>query len=197
MSFFISSYEDDTQFVQAMDCFIGALVEIYDRPELYIIRIDNWFDHKWLGFAGRFRTIYLHIGKKTIMAAHSIWKTEEKTALPPFSPTRDMVQTHFKAGFGQTKRDFPKQLLHQAYKQRSTVNLHNLLLSFSGCALFLWLSSGSATSGRASLLAYHTREDKVAGWYASFVKSDHWKLNLVKGANRDGVDRIFPKIFRR
>jgi hypothetical protein len=40
-----------------------------------------------------------------------------------------------------------------------------------------------------------TRNDRVGGWYASFVKMDHWKLNLVNGSDRDKVDRIFSEYY--
>ena len=195
MTFFICSVDDDLEFVAAMDHFIGALAEMYDRPELYVVRIDNWFDHKWLRFAGKTKSIYAQVGSSVIMCAPAVWKSKTKTTLPPFTPKRVVAQNHFVVGDTHVEMAGLQKPLHAQYKQPSHLNLNNKLLSVSDSGLFFWLSSHSADSGRASLLVYHTHGDKVGGWYASFAKSDRWKLNRVKGAKRDGVDRVFSRYY--
>lgn len=43
---------DDPQFVILLNSLIRGLI-VEDAPqELWIIKIDNWFDHKWLRFSG-------------------------------------------------------------------------------------------------------------------------------------------------
>ncbi len=59
MSFFTIPLNDDCiEFINAFEHFTDRLINAFNRPELYIIRIDNWFDHKWLGFAGKTFDIY-------------------------------------------------------------------------------------------------------------------------------------------
>ena len=195
MTFSICCADDHPKFVAAMDRFIGALAALYDRPELYVVRIDDWFDHKWLHFAGKTKSIYAHIGKRVVMRAPAVWKRKAKTTLPPFAPKRVVAQDHFAVGDTHVEMADLQQPLHAQYKQPSHVNLNNKLLSVADSGLFLWLSSNSVVSGRARLLVHHTQWDKVGGWYDSFFKLDRWKLNRVKGAERDGVDCVFSRYY--
>jgi hypothetical protein len=43
---------DDPQFITLLNSLVGGLIEKEAPQELWIIQIDNWFDHKWLRFSG-------------------------------------------------------------------------------------------------------------------------------------------------
>ena len=43
---------DDPGFLNCVDRLLAALIERHSPEELYLVRIANWFDHKWLRFSG-------------------------------------------------------------------------------------------------------------------------------------------------
>ncbi|HSE23811.1 MAG TPA: hypothetical protein VLB68_19230, partial [Pyrinomonadaceae bacterium] len=46
---------DDPQFVELVKQVISACVNESIPNKVFVIKIDNWFDHKWLGFSGKGR----------------------------------------------------------------------------------------------------------------------------------------------
>ena len=42
---------DDPQFITLLNALVRGLVKRHTPRELWIIQIDNWFDHKWLRFS--------------------------------------------------------------------------------------------------------------------------------------------------
>lgn len=64
-------------------CFrlIGGLVKEFQPKELYVCRVDNWFDSKWLNFSGK------------TLGAVPMWKKE--VTIPPFHPNRIVGEALF------------------------------------------------------------------------------------------------------
>jgi hypothetical protein len=58
MSFYVFSEDDDFDFISPIDHLISIIVDSIQRPEVFVIRVDNWFDHKWLYFAGKSQQVY-------------------------------------------------------------------------------------------------------------------------------------------
>ena len=84
---------DDPVFLTALSDMLANLVETYQqRREVYFIRIDHWFDHKWLEFSGKARVAFDGFrGRK--VALNSVWRG--KLAFPPFNPNRVIEQISF------------------------------------------------------------------------------------------------------
>ena len=193
LGFFVDSIDDCPEFVDAVNYFIESLADIYNRPEMFVVRIKNWFDHKWLNFAGKTTTVYEEIGETNFLIHPAHWIIMQDTVLPPFSPNRVLAQYYFKVTNEFIEKSELSGSIHKVYKMRSSKNLNNKIINTSRSGLFIWLSSGSDKTGRASLLTYHTQGNRVGGWYVSFIKSDRWKVHLVKGAVRDRITQIFSR----
>ena len=43
---------DDPQFITLLNSLLRGPIEEGTPQEVWIIQIDNWFDHKWLRFSG-------------------------------------------------------------------------------------------------------------------------------------------------
>src|SRR5687767_7333422 len=83
---------------------VGVEEAIKTTDQTYVVKIDNWFGKRWLGFSG-----------KTLGAAGV---RKEKLTLPPFIPSRVVSQRRFfEAGASPRRR----KLLH--VWQRSGENL--------------------------------------------------------------------------
>ena len=49
---------DDPIFLSALNGMLVNLVDVHRPSEVYFIRIDRWFDHKWLGYSGKTRVAF-------------------------------------------------------------------------------------------------------------------------------------------
>jgi hypothetical protein len=43
---------DDPGFIEMLNSILSGLIGDHAPQQLWVIQIDNWFDHKWLGFSG-------------------------------------------------------------------------------------------------------------------------------------------------
>jgi hypothetical protein len=47
------SPDDDHDFIESVSRLIAGSVAVHRPEEVWVHKIDNWFDHKWLGFSGK------------------------------------------------------------------------------------------------------------------------------------------------
>ena len=159
-----ASEGDDIGFLEiAARTVNGALADL-QVCEVYLVRIDNWFDFKWLGW-------------------WSSWKHGELTELcvPAFNPNRVRSQDHFvwdvdssrwiAAGHGTPLH------VHQLGLQLSN---RRMLRTVSKSAAFIWYSGNTLANRVGSLMVYQSGAEDYA-WYAGFAKKDRW---IVGDGNR-------------
>ena len=81
---------DDPGFVEVLNSLVRGLISQHGPEELWIIQIDNWFDHKWLGFSGMGAIASnIPIDRYDTVKAESY---QEKVTFPPFTPNRVLGQ---------------------------------------------------------------------------------------------------------
>jgi hypothetical protein len=171
---------------------VDGLLTEYVPKELYIIAIDNWFDHKWLRFSGigvvpfEFPAFMNAVDS----ALHEF--RQDKVTFPAFSPSRVIGQSYF-AKDGRTTA-YVKQGRHaEPYKKRrqpSGNNLHRRIQDISDSGLFVWYSSNTIANDRASMMVYAVRNAQVVTWFAAFRKTDRWKVHATKGIDREFIQQI-------
>jgi hypothetical protein len=156
----------DQSFVAIVEQIINNTLQLHRLAEVFIVLIDNWFDHKWLEFASN----------KNESDA-SGWRP--KLMLPPFEPSRVVSQSYF-----HTHSSAP--LL---YEPSSSNPLHILptnrsLSQICPSGAFVWYSNVGEKADRGSLMVYLNNNGRGSAWYASFVKNPGWQMNKVKGASK-------------
>jgi hypothetical protein len=186
---------DDPYFIElANRVVVGVLVP--DEPEnVWIIQIDNWFDHKWLKFSGNgalaapWRTGV----SNRFMDRFDTVKVEsyqEKVTFPPFTPNRVLGQWSYQR-VGSEYSEFPSpRLPHQTSRQHSEMNLRNRIQDFSRSALFVWYSSNTVATGRGSMMLYKVFCDAVECWFISFKRALEWKVVATKGISQSAVQAL-------
>jgi len=159
---------DDAQFVALVAQLLNGLLG-HQRPrDVYAVQIDHWFDHKWQDFSGK------------TLGALGVWKS--KVTIPPFDPSRVISQRHYRVkNLAYDLQD--AKPLH--VNQWSGDNMHRYITYVSSSGLFLWYSGATKNLDRASIMVYSTDADQAFTWYASFVKSNQWRLNRVRGISRN------------
>jgi hypothetical protein len=185
--------QDDPAFLAVVDRLVVSLVRRDWPEEVYLIHIDNWFDHKWLRFSG-YGIIAFPGGYPWIVTAKEEHRQEQLT-FPPFSPNRVVAQYFFRR-ITRTmyEEQAPVHSIHRQKRQHSSRNLHRRVVDFASSGLFVWYSSGSAANRRGSLLVYSTRNGDVAAWYAAFGDRQGWRLDQVKGIDRQAVRRLLEDV---
>src|SRR5690348_3078703 len=156
----------DEYFVTIVERILSGTLRLYRFEEVYVVLIDNWFDHKWLEFQS-----------SPIDSDELGWRVKLK--LPPFEPSRVMSQAcfrkHTSGSFGY--EPCPSNPLHISSSQRSLAEI-----CLSGA--FVWYSFVGNSSDRGCVMVYLNKEGKGAAWYASFVRSPNWHINKVKGISK-------------
>ncbi len=178
--------DDDPAFLACVDRIIAGLIGRHRPEELYLVRIANWFDHKWLRYSGIGRVAFQ--GGLLIHTALDEFRQEQIT-FPPFTPNRVVTQHYFcRTTRGDFEEQAPAQLVHRTERAHSAKNLHRRIADVGRSAVFLWFSSRSAPNGRGSVMAYSIGSPDVDAWYAALRHDTGWRLGQVKGVSRPELE---------
>lgn len=170
------SPSDSPTFIQTIQSLINAAAALESAQSVRIIRIDNWFDHKWLYFSGKsLGAIGLH---------------KRRITIPPFHPNRVENETLYQwnAAASHYQQTDIKQSIH--IKQWSSENFQRLAPRILGeNAVAAWFSSRSAQDARGSLMVYSTRGEPSA-WFASFAEDQSWTPHKLKHISREQINHL-------
>ncbi len=173
--------DDDPAFLACVDRIIAGLVEWKAPEQVYLVRIVNWFDHKWLRFSGIGRVPFDGLSIHTALDEFS----QEQVTFPPFTPNRVVAQHCYRrTARGEFEEDAPACLVHRTSRAHSAENLQRRVADFSRSAVFVWFSSHSVANRHGSVMAYTVRSRHVGAWYAAFSYDAGWRLGRVKGVSR-------------
>jgi hypothetical protein len=161
---------DNLEFIQIVQSILDGFIQSHTPKEIYIIKIDNWFDFKWRSFAGKILGIAGVRSKELIV--------------PPFNPNRVLEQSHFQK-FGETyeKQDAPA--IH--FYQPSEENLSRKLRYYSDSSMFFWFSGNTQNTFRGSIMIYQIEDERESSWYISFLKKEKWQIYKTGGISRNEV----------
>lgn len=158
---------DDLAFIERVEAIVAHAVNA--RPaRLLIVRIDNWFGHRWVGFAGKYKgALGIHHGKQL--------------TVPPFVPARVIAQSCFRWSpvTGEYVREECAGAIH--VRQHSAANLKKWVGdAYPGTAL-VWFSDKSERLGRGSVMAYVPTPEGHVAWYADLNVHIDWAAARVVG----------------
>jgi len=180
---------DDPYFIERLNLLVSGLMSRSTPEEVWVIQIDNWFDHKWLKFSGIGKVNFPWPPYSERLGALDPFY-QDKVTFPPFNPNRIWCQWSFKReGDRYAEVALPK-LLHKQDKQSSGANLLRRVQDFSDSACFVWYSANTVANGRGSVMVYDLSSDRVECWFASFVRHEEWKLNATKGISQNEVELL-------
>ena len=182
---------DSKEFLTAIGSLIAVLVKDQEPKHLYVVRINKWFDHKWLGYSGRGR-IKFDSGLWIDTALEPMWK--EKLTFPPFNPNQIGDQVHWErkedGTYGGSKKE--PRWVHKYRARSSSSNLQNRVADFTNSGLFIWFTSGTEANMHGSIMVYIVDNQNASAWYASFKKEKNWAIDRTKGIEKENVEMLFP-----
>ncbi len=165
---------DAPEFIKLINKIMLGLIERFQINEVCLVRIKNWFDHKWLNYSGK-SVVQFHGGGIVIDSAlNNEWR--EKITVPPFNPNRVLSETFFR--IKPTENKMFEKPLH--ITKDSNDNIHNRISIYSDNGLFIWYSSDTEPNQKGSLMIYRVQTDLVSTFYASFENNKGWKIKQTK-----------------
>jgi hypothetical protein len=181
---------DDPEFITLLNSLLRGLIEEGTPQEVWIIQIDNWFDHKWLRFSGIGTVDFKFPAFMNRYDAARDEFHQDKLTFPPFSPNRVLSQWSF-VRVGDHYAEAPLDVLpHSSEKRPSEANLQRRVQDFTRSACFVWYSANTLVNGKGSVMVYRGGADRVEAWFAAFNRRQAWKLFATKGASQDDVQRL-------
>ncbi len=181
---------DNNKFMAAVSSLIATMVVEKEPNDLYVTRINKWFDHKWLGYSGKGRVKFEGFAPIDT-ALDAIW--QNKLTFPPFNPKQIGQQLYWRrrndgtyGGVGDPK------WIHKWKLQSSADNLNNRVVEFSDSGLFVWFTSNTETNTHGSVMVYQVAGKDVTGWYVSFRQESDWIVDRTKGIDKKTVESWFP-----
>jgi hypothetical protein len=149
-------------------------------PEtLVLIKIDNYFGSKWLGFSGK------------ALGALGVWHNPDyhpanNIRIPPFVPNRVVSQRRF-AGPDYKEIDGGRPVHKQI---PAGVALNRRAASAVPGAALVWYSGESKATGRGALMAYVPEGSSYWPWYTSFEAGEPWCVTETLGIKREDLARL-------
>lgn len=191
-----SGLTDDNDFIDVLNSLLKGLLNQQAPEELWVIQIDNWFDHKWLRYSGSgsipskfpasWSTSFMD---RFASVKEQFW--QDKLTFPPFAPDRVLGQWSFlRSNQDYVEAPLPK-LPHSKSRRRSHSNLHKRAEDFVSSASFVWYSGNTLKNGRGSVMVYILGAQKPICWFASFRRDNGWNLERTKGEDMELVSRLF------
>jgi hypothetical protein len=186
-----SGLTDDNQFIDILNSMLKKLL-VQNAPDcLWIIQIDNWFDHKWLRFSGLgTHALFPSVGPvnlDTILSRVDSTKVEfyqDGVTFPPFAPERILGQWSFlRSGSDYIEAPLP-ELPHNTERRPIRSNMHNRIEKRNDTALFIWFSGNTLKNGRGSVMVYNFQTANITCWFASFVRNEDWTIERTKEISR-------------
>jgi len=165
---------DAPDFIKSINKIMFGLIEKFQINEVCLVRIKNWFDHKWLNYSGK-SVVQFHGGAGLFdVSLDNEWR--EKITVPPFNPNRVLSETFFRVK--PTENKMFEKPLHTT--KDSNDNLHNRISMYTKNGLFVWYSSDTEHNQKGSLMIYRVQDGVVSTFYASFEHNNGWKIKQTK-----------------
>jgi hypothetical protein len=169
------SHDDEAGFLDRVQWLVSGCVKEYKPAEVYVIRIRDWFDYKWCYFSGK------------MSGAVSLSKFVNLT-LPPFVPNRVVSQDHYDHVADGVYEVSDAPPLH--IRQPSEANFKRLIRRTTNNGTMIWISTGSAASGRGSVMVYNVSPDMKQGWHVTFLKKADWQIEKVTFTSKAIVESL-------
>ncbi len=156
--------DDDIKFIRQVGNLINGAIQTYEPLEIFVVKIDNWFDSKWAGFS------------RKILGALAIRDFQNLT-IPPFVPNRVMHQNLYCRGDKNTMKFEKKESKPLHIKQSSSNNFGRFIKNLTDSAIFVWYSGSTLKNKQGSVMIYWVKDQMAFGWYVAFaLKNEDWEL---------------------
>jgi len=175
-----NEYDDVVFLVKAQTITNAVIVELKPK-EVFLFKVDNWFDAKWLNFTGKILGV---IGK---------WDYKDQSRIPPFSPNRIIEGSCFSLDNKNAYSKVESEIEIHKF-QSSEENFHRRIVDLRESAIFVWYSTNTIQNEHGSLLIYPIENEHCDPFYVGFKKNKEWDIVKAPGSNRKHLNAILANI---
>jgi hypothetical protein len=170
-----NDHADDGRFLSLAEEIVAGAVVTHRPLEAYVFKIDHWFDHKWLGFSGKF------------LGAIGSW--QKRLTVPPFVASRILAQRYWvrDSEGGYEAAEGRRDVHHVGPAEK---NLLRTVKCVAPEAALFWYSGDTTETGRGSIMGYVPVGEDHWVWYVACERRDDWRVPRRKGIHEYEV-RMF------
>ncbi|HYV92336.1 MAG TPA: hypothetical protein VE978_11150 [Chitinophagales bacterium] len=165
---------DNPQFISNIEKIIWDRIQKWEPKDLYLTRIDNWFDDKWMKFSG------------TTMHEISIWYAD--VTVPPFHPNRVESCEFYQYNNGGYVLQVLNKKLH--IEQWSQDNFKRRISGFTRNGIFFWYSGNSNSNDKGALMCYFVKDNECFTFYILLSGNKGWNVNKTNGISAKEIQDI-------
>jgi hypothetical protein len=175
-------FDDAPDFIGHVEGAVNGVVRRHSPEALVLIKINNWFGSKWLGFSGK------------ALGALGVWnkprnKPADNIRIPPFVPARVVSQRRFAA---PTYHEVPGGTPIHVRVPSPLALLRKAITVAPGTAL-AWYSGNSKSAGRGAVMVYVPVGNSLWPWYAAFETGDRWRITETWDIKRDDLSKLMEQ----
>ncbi len=164
---------DSPAFIAKVNSIVNGSIQCFSPTEIYLTKIDNWFDYKWSGFSNK------------VMGAFGA-RSFGTLKIPPFHPNRVLKSKKYSSINFET---IEEANLHIA--QESSSNEKRKIMDVSDNAVFIWYSGSTNKNGQGSILVYISRNSTNSGFYVGYATDDRvWRNTKTTGMSLNEINTI-------
>ncbi len=166
---------DNIDFLSNVEKIVEDRINKYKPKDLFVTRIDNWFDGKWIKFSAK------------VMGALSVWNLTEVT-VQHFHPNR-VESCDFFQREGEKYKNHPlKKTLH--ITQWSENNLKRKIADFTDNGLLVWYSGNSKKNNKGTIMIYFVKDTDCFTYYISLTGDKDWNVHKTIGISAIEIQSI-------
>jgi hypothetical protein len=168
--------DDSPDFVRQVEQVVNGVIRLHAPGTLVLIKIDNYFGSKWLGFSGK------------ALGALGVWHNPSyhpanSVRIPPFVPNRVVSQRRF-SGPAYEEIDCGKPI-HK--RVPSGIALNRRAATAVPKSALVWYSGESKGTGRGAVMAYIPVGDSYWPWYAALETGEPWRITETWDIKREDL----------
>jgi hypothetical protein len=175
-------FDDDPEFIRQVDQAVNGILCRCSPASLALIKIDNWFGARWLGFSGK----ALGLVGLTIIPSY---RDRKHLRVPPFVPDRVVSQRRF-VGPAFEEIDAGKPV-HKHIPASSA--LRRVVAIEEPDVAFAWFSGKTKTTDRGALMMYIPAGDAYWAWYAELQRGEPWRITKAWEIKHEDLSRLMEE----
>jgi hypothetical protein len=177
-----AQFDDEPEFIRQVELAVNGALHRYPPESFVLIKIDNWFGSRWLGFSGK------ALGALGLTIKPS-YRNHKHLMIPPFVPERVLSQRRFIApAFEEIDAGKPVHIhvpSRIALRRKVAVEEPNTALA--------WYSGKTKENGRGSLMVYLLVGDAYWAWFVELERKEPWRITEAREIKPDDFTRLMEE----
>ncbi len=159
--------DHDPSFITLIREICLGLIRRVVPDDVFLVQIDNWFDHKWLDLI--------------VWNSQSAEALDEHTPIPMFNPSRVFTEEHY-ARTSDSDSGLHVAPVKEIHGDDGVARRkHRKPVHWTNNGVFLWYSGRTAHNGRGSLMALVYTPSLKFAWYVLLARRETWAIDRAKG----------------